>query len=95
MGPTLDALEASFRDFGILGQRPLAPAADVVATLSTNISGLDQRLAAVSASLTADHDALAANQASLAALGHAPWMPSPCDSRAATSSRRSRTSGRS
>ena len=69
MGPTLDALEASFRDFGILGQRPLAPAADVVATLSTNISGLDQRLAAVSASLTADHDALAANQASLAALG--------------------------
>ena len=69
MGPTLDALEASFRDFGILGQHPLAPAADVVATLSTNISGLDQRLAAVSASLTADHDALAANQASLAALG--------------------------
>ena len=69
MGPTLDALETSFRDFGILGQHPLAPAADVVATLSTNISGLDGRLAAVSASLTADHDALAANQASLAALG--------------------------
>jgi hypothetical protein len=69
MGPTLDALETSFRDFGILGQHPLAPAADVVATLSTNLSGLDERLAAVSATLTADHDALAANQASLAALG--------------------------
>jgi hypothetical protein len=69
MGPTLTALEASFRDFGILGQHPLAPAADVVATLSTNLAGLDERLQAVSDSLTADHDALAANSASLAALG--------------------------
>ena len=68
MGPTLDALETSFRDFGILGQRPLAPAADVIATLSTNLAGLDERLDAVAASLTSDHDALAANKASLAAL---------------------------
>ncbi len=68
MGPTLNALEASFRDFGILGQHPLAPAADVVATLTTNLAGLDQRLQDVATSLTADQDLLAANSASLAAL---------------------------
>ncbi len=74
-GRRLDALEASFRDFGILGQHPLAPAADVVATLTTNLAGLDERLQAVSDSLTADHDALAANSASLAALGDVARRP--------------------
>jgi hypothetical protein len=68
LGPTLSELETRFRDFGILGQHPLEPAANAVSTLRTNLDGLSQQLQDISTNLTDDHTALTENSASLAAL---------------------------
>ena len=67
--PQLAALQDQFRSINILGAQPLARAADLMGTIATSISGLDQRLKGVSGSLAANHDALLANRDSLGALG--------------------------
>ncbi len=67
--PQLAGLQDQFRSINILGAQPLSRAADLMGTIATSISGLDQRLQGVSSSLSANHDALLANRDSLAALG--------------------------
>lgn len=67
--PRLADLEAQFRSINILGNQPLAGAADMVAGISAGITGLDVRLDQIGASLSDNEDALAQNQRSLTALG--------------------------
>ena len=67
--PRLADLEAQFRSINILGNQPLAGAADMVAGISAGITGLDVRLDQIGASLADNEDALAQNQRSLTALG--------------------------
>ena len=67
--PQLAALQDQFRSINILGAQPLSRAADLMGSIATSISGLDQRLDGVSSALRANHDALQANRDSLAALG--------------------------
>lgn len=67
--PRLADLEAQFRSINILGNQPLAGAADMVDGISAGISGLDVRLDQIGASLADNEDALAQNQRSLTALG--------------------------
>jgi hypothetical protein len=67
--PRLADLEAQFRSINILGNQPLAGAADMVAGIGAGIVGLDVRLDQIGASLADNEDALAQNQRSLTALG--------------------------
>jgi hypothetical protein len=67
--PRLADLEAQFRSISILGNQPLAGAADMVGQISAGIVGLDVRLDQIGASLEDNEDALAQNERSLTALG--------------------------
>jgi hypothetical protein len=68
--PRLSDLEAQFRSINILGNQPLAGAADMVAGIAAGISGLDVKLDQIGASLADNEDALAQNATSLTALGN-------------------------
>jgi hypothetical protein len=67
--PTLADLETQFRSINILGNQPLARAADVVASIHASLDGLDTQLQAVGDSLRGGHDRLVANASSLGILG--------------------------
>jgi hypothetical protein len=69
VSPKLADLEAQFRSINILGNQPLANAADVIASINTSLTGLDTRLHAISTSLTDNQAKLEANATSLTALG--------------------------
>ena len=67
--PKLADLEAQFRSVDILGNQPLARAADVIAGIHTSLDGLDGRLHGIATSLTDNRASLEANARSLTALG--------------------------
>jgi len=67
--PLLQRLEGQLRGVNILGSQPLGGAADVVAQLAGDMSGLDQKLGAISTSLGDNKGKLGTNSQSLGALG--------------------------
>ncbi len=67
--PRLADLEGQFRSINILGNQPLANAADVVAGISSGLDGLDTRLDTVSDSLLGNRSSLEANAAAMTSLG--------------------------
>jgi methyl-accepting chemotaxis protein len=67
--PRLTDLETQFRSINILGNQPLASAADVVAELSTGLEGLDTKLDVVSDSLLDNQSSLERNAAAMTSLG--------------------------
>jgi hypothetical protein len=67
--PDLAALEAQFRGISILGNQPLANAANVIGEINTSLEGLDTQLAAIATSLQDNQAKLEANARSLSALG--------------------------
>ena len=67
--PRLTDLESQFRSINILGNQPLANAADVVAEINTGLEGLDSKLDLVGDSLLDNQAALDRNAAALTSLG--------------------------
>jgi hypothetical protein len=67
--PDLAALEAQFRGISILGNQPLANAANVIGEINASLDGLDVQLSAIATSMTDNQAKLEANARSLTALG--------------------------
>lgn len=65
----LVALESQLRGVNILGNTPLASAADAVGRISASMAGIDTQLGIVAVALSANSNALAANATSLRRLG--------------------------
>jgi len=67
--PRLTDLESQFRSINILGNQPLANAADVVAGINAGLEGLDSKLDLVADSLTGNQTSLERNAAAMTSLG--------------------------
>lgn len=67
--PDLAVLEAQFRAINILGNQPLANAANVIGEINTSLDGLDIQLGAIATSMRDNQEKLGANARSLTVLG--------------------------
>ena len=67
--PDLAVLEAQFRAINILGNQPLANAANVIGEINTSLDGLDVQLGAIATSMRDNQEKLGANARSLTVLG--------------------------
>jgi methyl-accepting chemotaxis protein len=67
--PRLTDLENQFRSINILGNQPLANAADMVAGINAGLEGLDSKLDLVADSLTGNQTSLERNAAAMTSLG--------------------------
>jgi hypothetical protein len=65
----LHDLEAQLGSFSVLGATPLTSAANAVGRIAASLDGIEVRLTTIGQSLSGNTDALAANAASLGALG--------------------------